>query len=136
MFTDTHLAGAATALAIITIGVISISSPFYPYKKASAPVIAGFKADRAMPAPAPIPTPVPAPEWQRDGNHLRPVPPTPSVQFIQHPILPPVEYDKPYDGDLTIRIVPTFEALRVACNVYNPNMLACAVHNAKSCIIY
>jgi hypothetical protein len=54
-------------------------------------------------------------------------------------ILPPVEYDREYEGDLTIKIVDTFEELYALCNQRKPSMLGCAypsyADNYKSCII-
>src|SRR5262249_41795159 len=41
-------------------------------------------------------------------------------------ILPPTEYDRYYEGDLTIRMVNTLEELRAACNITSPFTLACA----------
>jgi len=66
-----------------------------------------------------------------------PFPPVKAPAEKRYMILPPVEYDKHYDGDLTIKMVPSLEALYAACNIYNqPLMLACSWHNAKSCVIY
>jgi hypothetical protein len=53
-------------------------------------------------------------------------------------ILPPVEYDHQYDGDLTIKIVDTFEELYALCGTRNPYMLACSYPgyaDHRSCII-
>jgi hypothetical protein len=63
-------------------------------------------------------------------------PPPPPKQSM--PILPPVEFDRYYEGDLTIKIVPTLEELRTACNNLNPDQwtLACAFRREKSCVIY
>jgi hypothetical protein len=71
------------------------------------------------------------------GQTTPPAPVRPTAKFI----LPPVEYDKHYDGDLTIKIVPDIISLKAACvSGDNPlpagMMLACAWHNAKSCVIY
>jgi hypothetical protein len=56
----------------------------------------------------------------------------------QYMVLPPVEYDRPYDGDLTIKMVPTVEQLHAECNSLNPNphTLACAYRRVNSCVIY
>jgi hypothetical protein len=51
-------------------------------------------------------------------------------------ILPPVEYDHYYEGDLTIRVVPTLEELLARCNITNPITLACAMVYEKNCVIY
>jgi hypothetical protein len=115
VFTDKQLGWGAFALAVLTVGVISISAPAYPEQRITVLPVKPYN-----PSSPSI-------------GHVMPAPPAPQTR---HPILPPVEYDKPYDGDLTIKMVPTFEALRIACNVYNPAMLACAIHNAKSCVIY
>jgi len=123
MFTDRQLTWAALVLGTITAVVVSISSPVYSQRNVIAvPIPPGppIKGDSLRNRP-------------NDFGLLAPAPPPPQTRY---PILPPPEYDRPYNGDLTIRIVPTFEALRAACNVYNPKMLACARHNAKSCIIY
>jgi hypothetical protein len=140
MFTDKQLAWFALALAAITLGVISISSPVHPQRVNNITA-----APKIVPLPSkvvPIPPPAPKADLQPTNNrphnpndmgYLAPAPRPPQTQY---PILPPPEYDKPYDGDLTIIMLPTFEALRAACNVYNPKMLACARHNAKSCVIY
>src|SRR5262249_34201307 len=50
-------------------------------------------------------------------------------------ILPPVEYDHYYEGDLTIKMVATIEELRALCRIDDALMLACSWHNAKSCFI-
>src|SRR5262249_9877785 len=50
-------------------------------------------------------------------------------------ILPPVEYDHYYDGDLTIKFVDTVAELREYCKSDAPQLLACSTHNARSCII-
>src|SRR5262245_58753638 len=60
----------------------------------------------------------------------------PTQTIRPHLILPPVEYDKHYSGDLTIKIVPDIISLRAACSTDNETMLACAWHNDKSCVIY
>jgi hypothetical protein len=62
------------------------------------------------------------------------VPTTPNPKQIM--ILPPVEYDRYYEGDLTIKIVPTLEELRAACNNQTPSMLGCAWARGKYCVIY
>ena len=41
-------------------------------------------------------------------------------------ILPPVEYDHQYEGDLTIKIVDTLEELYALCAQRNPSMLGCS----------
>lgn len=50
-------------------------------------------------------------------------------------ILPPVEYDHDYEGDLTIKIVDTVDELRILCNLNQPQMLACSMSNTRSCLI-
>jgi hypothetical protein len=110
VFTDKQLAWMAFALAAITLGVISISAPVYPQNITIVPV-------------KPF-----------TGHTVPPAPPTPLPQ--QYLMLPPAQYDKPYDGDLTIKMVATLEELQSACRVTNAKMLACAIHNAKSCVIY
>ena len=54
-------------------------------------------------------------------------------------ILPPVEYDHHYEGDLTIQIIDTFEELYALCGQRNSAMLACAYpaydDNLRSCRI-
>jgi len=54
---------------------------------------------------------------------------------LLHMILPPVEYDHDYDGDLTIKMVDSIEELRALCKVDAPQMLACSMHNSRSCLI-
>src|SRR5262245_61016927 len=50
----------------------------------------------------------------------------------QSNILPPVEYDHQYEGDLTIKMVPTLADLYRACSVYNnPVLLACSYRYAS-----
>src|SRR5262249_41652900 len=49
---------------------------------------------------------------------------------------PPAEYDHYYEGDLTIRIVPTLDELMVVCASTNRQWLACARPYARNCIIY
>ena len=50
-------------------------------------------------------------------------------------ILPPVEYDHEYDGDLTLSIVNTLEELYALCGTRTPFMLACSYINQKSCLV-
>jgi hypothetical protein len=50
-------------------------------------------------------------------------------------ILPPIEYDHDYEGDLTIKMVDSVEELRVLCDNNTPQMLACSMNNARSCLI-
>ena len=50
-------------------------------------------------------------------------------------ILPPVQYDYHYEGDLTIKIVDTLEELYDLCRIPNRNILACSTHNSRSCLI-
>jgi hypothetical protein len=50
-------------------------------------------------------------------------------------ILPPVEYDHYYEGDLTIKIVDSLDELYALCAVKTNAMLACALPAGKSCII-
>jgi hypothetical protein len=50
-------------------------------------------------------------------------------------ILPPVQYDRPYEGDLTIEIVATAEELRMRCKIYDLRVLGCAFPKEKSCTI-
>jgi hypothetical protein len=54
----------------------------------------------------------------------------------EYMILPPVEYDRYYEGNLTIRMVNTLEELRERCNAINPLMLACSFRYEKNCVIY
>jgi hypothetical protein len=67
-----------------------------------------------------------------DFAPIKPVPVQPAAKMV----LPPEQYDRFYDGDLTIRIVPDLISLYAACGMEKPGMLACAWHNAKSCVIY
>jgi hypothetical protein len=48
--------------------------------------------------------------------------------------LPPVEYDKPYDGKITIETV-TNEQLRARCAAASQSSLGCAFPGANSCRI-
>jgi hypothetical protein len=50
-------------------------------------------------------------------------------------ILPPVEFDHYYEGDLTIKIVDTLDELYALCAIKNDTMLACALPAGKSCIV-
>jgi hypothetical protein len=65
---------------------------------------------------------------------ILPVKPTPAP--APKMILPPEEFDRPYDGDLTIRVVPDLVSLQAACGQDKPGMLGCAWHNSESCVIY
>src|SRR5262245_37432859 len=62
--------------------------------------------------------------------------PTETIRPKLYMILPPAEYDHFYDGDLTIKIVPDLISLRAACGTDKETMLACAMRNAKGCVIY
>lgn len=55
------------------------------------------------------------------------------VKPDQYMILPPVEYDHFYEGDLTIRMVGTIAELHAICKI--DGALACAFRNAQSCVI-
>jgi hypothetical protein len=71
---------------------------------------------------------------------LRTQTPTPAVvKPASIMILPPVEYDHHYEGDLTIQIIDTFEELYALCGQRNSAMLACAYpaydDNLRSCRI-
>ena len=120
MFSDKQLAWFAFGLAAVTLGVISVSAPVYP---------------QAFPTVRDNPTRMWPPINGQHG-HLMPVPPPPDTPRQPHFILPPAEFDKPYDGDLTIKIVNTLVELEIACRVKNDKMLGCAFHNEKSCVIY
>src|SRR5262245_47089589 len=50
-------------------------------------------------------------------------------------VLPPVEYDHYYDGDLTIKVVESMAELRSLCKNEAPQLLACSTRNARSCLI-
>jgi hypothetical protein len=51
-------------------------------------------------------------------------------------ILPPVEYDRFYEGDLILKFVPTLEQLRNECNQPNNHfMLACSYPSNQNCLI-
>jgi hypothetical protein len=54
-------------------------------------------------------------------------------------ILPPLEYDHPYEGDLTIKIVDTLEELYAICEQRTAAMLACSypsyADGFRSCLI-
>jgi hypothetical protein len=79
-----------------------------------------------MPAKVDRTTPFPNPPPPGYGE-----PPKPKYM-----ILPPVEYDRYYEGNLTIRMVNTLEELRERCNAINPLMLACSFRYEKNCVIY
>jgi len=49
-------------------------------------------------------------------------------------ILPPIQYDYPYEGDLTIKIVDTLEELNDLCRL-SSRILACSTHTSKACLI-
>lgn len=53
------------------------------------------------------------------------------------PVLPPVEYDKPYTGALTIMEVPSQDAMRAMCHPAKDirPLLGCALRHATSCTI-
>ena len=48
-------------------------------------------------------------------------------------ILPPAQYDYPYEGDLAIKIVDSLDELRDLCRL--SNRLACSTHTQYSCLI-
>jgi hypothetical protein len=50
-------------------------------------------------------------------------------------ILPPLEFDHYYEGDLTIKMVDSLDELYALCNVKTNAMLACALPAGKSCIV-
>jgi hypothetical protein len=100
--------GLARVLAGTTITTITESPPIEPTIHA-----------QALPAPViPLAIPPAAPAKQQ-----------------QRYILPPVEYDRYYEGDLTIKMVESVEELRDACGMKAPQMLACSMHTATACLI-
>ena len=70
------------------------------------------------------------------AQNVTTVPVKPNFQPVkpdQYMILPPVEYDHFYEGDLTIKMVSTIEELHALCKI--DGALACAFRNEKSCVI-
>jgi len=71
--------------------------------------------------------------WVCGAPHAQIVPNRPIM------ILPPVEFDHQYEGDLTIKIVDTLQELYALCAQENHYMLACSYasyHDGlRSCII-
>jgi hypothetical protein len=65
--------------------------------------------------------------------YLVPAKPTPPLKSF--PILPPVEHDHYYEGDLTINMVDTLEELYAACGMQNRFLLACSTHTRTACLI-
>jgi hypothetical protein len=63
------------------------------------------------------------------------VAPPPKPKYL---ILPPVEYDQPYEGELTIETVANHDELRAKCGdiVKVPWTLGCAFRRADSCRVY
>src|SRR5262245_5710083 len=62
--------------------------------------------------------------------------PIPTIPAPRPAILPPVEYDKPYDGDLTLRIVDTLQQVLDWCDIGKDKvLLGCARRNGKSCYV-
>jgi hypothetical protein len=56
----------------------------------------------------------------------------------QYMILPPVQYDRYYEGDLTIMMVKDVDDLRAACGLNRqayPNVLACSIQRPRACLI-
>jgi len=66
---------------------------------------------------------------QQPAPFVKPVP-TPTYK-----IFPPAEYDRFYEGDLTIKMVDTLEELHKLCQIDNPKLLACSQRNQWSCVI-
>ena len=58
--------------------------------------------------------------------------PAPGQTFM---IFPPAEYDRYYEGDLTIKMVATIEELYAICQINKPQLLACTLRNQHSCVI-
>jgi hypothetical protein len=84
--------------------------------------------------PAPNTTVVPMTPFKSPAP-TAPVKPLPLKKAFY--ILPPAEYDHPYEGDLTIKIVATLEELYALCGLkedITPNALACAFPSSNSCI--
>jgi hypothetical protein len=46
-----------------------------------------------------------------------------------------LSYDHDYEGDLTIKMVDSLEELHALCKLDSPSLLACPMHNARSCMI-
>jgi hypothetical protein len=63
------------------------------------------------------------------------VPSKPTLPVKSFPILPPVEYDHYYEGDLTINMVNTLEELYAACGMQTRFLLACSSHTRTACLI-
>ncbi len=118
----------ATALALATVVIATVTYPG-PKPLAGSP-------ESKWPQDHPInKTYIPL---QPPATNITIVPVTPNKAPPprQSKIFPPEKYDHYYEGDLTIRIVPTKEALIAACGAIAPNMLACAFNYAKNCVIY
>jgi hypothetical protein len=49
--------------------------------------------------------------------------------------VPPTEYDRTYNGALTITIVPSLDALHQDCRVHIPKMLGCSFKSPLGCVI-
>lgn len=77
------------------------------------------------------------PDPWAEFNPQPPPPPLPPrrSECTRYCILPPVEYDKPYKGKLTVETVPDQETLARFCGAaYVPGKtLGCASHDATSC---
>jgi hypothetical protein len=52
-----------------------------------------------------------------------------------YPILPPLEYDRPYTGKLRVTVVPTIKEVMEHCDLAFPSALACTLHRGELCII-
>lgn len=64
-----------------------------------------------------------------------PAVPAPTKKPQEFFILPPVEYDRNYEGDLTIKMVESVEELRDACGLTDPQILGCSIRTPTACLI-
>ena len=63
------------------------------------------------------------------------IPPTTQPVKPPKPSLPPAQFDRPYDGDLTIKIVSSTDEVVEFCDIGKIFLLGCARRNAVSCMI-
>jgi hypothetical protein len=74
------------------------------------------------------------PKAESPGPPAVPAPPmSPPAAMIPHAPLPPVEFDVPYKGRLTVTNLEDYGIIRYICK--NPTAVACAVHTWGDCLI-
>lgn len=58
------------------------------------------------------------------------------IPINKQAILPPVEFDKPYTGKMTLVRTKSQSEIKVLCRIYDPVVLGCSFPHGDSCLVY